>query len=317
MGIILSLEPLKQEWLIDVEKKIKERIYVVTKAELFKGDGLEADTEVLICRDRDLNVGFLAKFPQLQFIFIVSAGVEKLPFSYLKERKILVANTSGVSDAAMSDYVLGGMLMYSSKFLECYQYKQENYWKPYLMSEGLRGKELLIVGAGKIGSAVAAKAKAFAMKIIGIRNQKMENQLFDVMDTLENLERYLVSADYVVCTLPLTENTYHLFDEKKFTKMKNSAVFINVSRGKLVDEQGIIKALKRGCIRGAVLDVFEEEPLNRESELWKLGNVIITPHSSGRIEEFLKHSMDVFVRNITAYRNDKDLPNHVDLEKGY
>lgn len=317
MGKIVSIEPLKPEWIGNIEKNIDEKIYVVAKNEMDKNESLTSSAEVLICRDRDLSEEFLNKFSMLKFIFVVSAGVEKLPFQYLQQRKILVANTSGVSDAAMSDYVIGAMLMYSSKFLECYKYKQQNYWKPYLMSEGLQGKQLLVVGAGRIGKAVAAKAKAFQMNVIGIKNQVVEDPLFDVVDTLENLDRYLATADYIACILPLTRETIHLFTQEKFTKMKKSAVFINISRGKLVDEQGLIRSLKANCIKGAVLDVFEEEPLSLDSELWSLENVTITPHSSGRIEDFLKYSMGVFEKNIMAFRNGIKLPSQVDLDKGY
>lgn len=317
MGNIISIEPLKPEWINSIEKKIGEKIHLIHKNELDENGCLIADSEVLICRDRDLSEGLLMKFPALKFIFVVSAGVEKLPFDYLQQNGIVVANTSGVSDAVLSDYVIGAMLMYSSKFFDCFRYKQENYWKPYLMSEGLFGKELVIVGAGKVGRAVAAKATAFGMRVVGIKSQVTEESLFNVIDVLDNLDSYLATADYVACTLPLTKETYHLFTEEKFSIMKESAVFINVSRGKLVDEQGLISSLKANSIKGAVLDVFEEEPLNSESELWSLENVIISPHSSGRIAEFLKYSMGVFEKNLLAFRNKEKLPNQVDLEKGY
>ncbi len=317
MGIILSIEPLKENWILEIERRIGETIKVVLKDEILKDKDAQNNAEVLICRDRDLTEDFLELFPQLHLIYIVSAGVENLPFQYLKKRDILVANTGGVSDSAMSDYVIGAILMFSCKFWDCFNYKQERYWKPYLITDSLQGKELLIVGAGRVGQAVAEKGKSFGLRTTGIKKTISEVPFFDEIDILDNLDTHLEKADYIVCTLPLTQETCYLFDEMRFHHMKEEAVFINISRGKLVKEEGLVKALRKGRIRGAVLDVFEKEPLDESSELWNLENLIITPHSSGRIEDFLKYSMYVFEKNIINYRNGKMLPNKVDLVKGY
>ena len=232
-------------------------------------------------------------------------------------RNIVVANSGGISDSFISDYVIGAMLMFSCRFLDCFYYKQKKFWKPYLYTDALRGKKLLIAGAGKIGKAVAQKAVSFGLSVTGVKTEITEETFFDSIITLNSLEMYLEEADYVVCAMPLTQETYHLYDSRRLDRLKKDAVFINISRGGLVDEDYLAGLLEQKRIRGAVLDVFEKEPLGRESMLWELENAVITPHSSGRCEQFLRHSLRVFGRNLTAYRKKQILPDMVDLDKGY
>lgn len=317
LGKIVSLESLNGEWIAEIEESIHEKIFFIPQS--CDSDVLEVmqDTDVLLCRDRDLSEAFLSMFPKLGMIFVVSAGVENLPFQYLKGRKILAANSSGISDSIISDYVMGAMLLFSCKFLDCFYFKQEKIWKPYLHIDGLKGKKLLIVGAGNIGKAVAAKAGAFGLKITGVKTEIAKEPFFDNIITLDKIEMPLKEADYVVCSLPLTTNTYHLFDARLLDNLKKDAVFINISRGGLVDEAYLTSLLAQKRIRGAVLDVFEQEPLGKGSMLWDLKNAVITPHSAGRCERFLKYALAVFARNVSAYRNKQALPDMVDLDKGY
>ena len=313
----ISIEPLKSEWMQTIRSKCEVELYYVSRENLNQNEELLGDAQILICRDRDLSEAFLSKLKKLELVFIVSAGVEKLPFEYLKKRDITVANAGGVSDTAMSDYVIGAMLLFSSRFKECIEYKNQHYWKPYLMTDVLMNKKLLIVGAGKIGQAIAKKAKAFEMKIVGVKRTMGVLTDFDRLTTLDKLDEELEDADYVVCTIPLTDNTYHLFDKQRFEKMKDTSVFINVSRGKIVDEEHLTDILLERKIRGAVLDVFETEPLASESTLWGLDNVILTPHSSGRIEEFIRHAIDIFIINVKQYCRGERMDNEVDLEFRY
>lgn len=313
----ISIEFLKEEWILNVKRNCGVNIELVER-------GLEAEykekieeCEVLICRDRDLSEAYLDKFLALKYIYIVSAGVEKIPFNYLKRRKINVINSGGTSDSAMSDYVIGAMLLFSCRFKECVESKIKRHWEKFLLSESLKGKKLLIVGAGKIGRAVAKKAKAMEMTVYGIKRDIVEVPGFDEIFSLQELEKILPVADYIVCTIPLTKETVYLFDKSKFSRMNTDAVFVNISRGKIVNEKDLITVLEGKNIKAAVLDVFETEPLPKESRLWELDNVVITPHSSGRIEEFLGKSMEIFSYNMNCLIENKRIPNLIDLEKGY
>ena len=273
--------------------------------------------EILLARDRDINILLLEKMVSLKMIFVVSTGVERLPFKYLQERNIVVANTIGVSDETMSDYVIGALLNFSSNFLSCFHYKNHRHWQKYLCTEPLAGKNLLICGTGRIGKKIAEKAKAFRMKTIGIKTKIEQVSFFDEVYDMTSFENQLEKADYTVCCLPLTKKTYRLFNFNAFSIMKQSSVFINISRGGLVDEDELIVALEENQIKGAVLDVFETEPLPKESKLWDLDNVILTPHSSGRIHNFLDYSIHCFCDNLISYKTTGKLVSPVDLNKGY
>ncbi|MCC8049998.1 MAG: D-2-hydroxyacid dehydrogenase [Clostridiales bacterium] len=313
----ISIEPLKSEWVDNITTHCNVAFSYVPRAEIEVHREEFEGAEVLLCRDRDLSPDFLDMFPQLEFLFIVSAGVEKLPFDYLKKRKIVVVNSGGISDRAMSDYVMGALLLFSCKFGECFEYKRIHYWKPYLMTESLADKRLLIVGAGKIGKEIARKAKVFDMQIIGVKQSPEKLSGFDKIITLNELDEELPDADYIVCTIPLTPLTYKLFDMQRFQKMKETAVFINISRGNIVEQKDLETVLKEKRIKGAVLDVFETEPLSPDSSLWDLENVVLTPHSSGRIEEYIKYAVECFIADFNRYAKGETMQNRVDLEKRY
>lgn len=314
---IVSIEPLSEESIINIKKVSNEDIQYIAREEI---DNLVEDlatTEILICRDRDLNIAFLEHLVCLKWIFIVSNGVDKLPFAYLAERNIQVVNSPNISNDAMSDYVMGAILMHTCRFNELLEYQRESYWKPYAMTESLRGKNLLIVGAGKIGKDIAYKANAFGMNVDGICRVEKHIDVFRQIKGISELYKMCAEADFVVCTLPLTAETKYCFNEKVFKCMKKTAIFINISRGAVVNTNELIQCLKDKVIGGAVLDVFEIEPLAKESELWNLDNVVITPHSSGRIDNYFGYVMEIFKANLCSYKEEGKLINQVDLIKGY
>lgn len=131
------------------------------------------------------------------------------------------------------------------------------------------------------------------------------------------LDQLLSESDFVVCSLPLTKETRHLLTIREFSLMKPSAFFINVGRGAVVKEEDLISALSQGLIKGAGLDVFEEEPLAAESPLWDMPNVIMTPHSAGFDEEHAKNTFDIFLKNLVRFQQGLPLINQVDKELGY
>lgn len=314
---IISLEPLKPEWISKIELVTGQKVQVISREELLQQESTLRNAEVLICRDRDLLPDRLDVFENLKWVFIVSTGVDKVPFEYFYEKGIRVSNSPNISNDAMSDYVMGAALFFSCQFNQLIKCQAEKYWKPFAMTEPLNNKKMLIVGAGKIGQAIAHKAKAFGMSLYGICRTAKEIECFDVIKGMSALDDMCQEADFVVCTLPLTNETKYVFNEDIFNKMKHTAVFINIARGALVDTEALIKCLKRRSISGAVLDVFEKEPLAYESELWDLDNVFITPHSSGRVANYLERSMEIFEKNLTAYIKTGVPLEEIDLAKGY
>ncbi len=275
------------------------------------------DTEVLVCFDGDADAEFIHNAENLKWIHLLSAGADAMPFDVLKERKIILTNSKGVHKYQISEQVLGYMLLFE-RALNYFIRKQMNReWDKSVRVSELYGKSVCILGVGSIGEEIARIAREFGMKTIGVRKSGNMSKFIDEMYTNDNMIYAVSKADYVICALPLTDETYHLLGKDFFKNMKNDAVFINIGRGKVVDESSLIDALKNKTIRGAALDVFEEEPLSKESPLWDMENVIITPHTAGISPHYMERGIEIIKHNIKAYLGDGDFINRVDLEKQY
>ncbi len=316
-GSVATLEPLREETRLAICQSIQEEVIQLDRNSL-KTEELE-EIEVLICRDRDITEGMLNQCPNLGMIFILSVGVDKLPFKILQEREILVSHVSGdICSGTIAEYVIGAILMFSCKFISSIYHQTECYWQKFQITDSLVGKNILIFGTGKIGRKIAETAKKFDMHTVGVsRSGGVGDSAFDKRITMREMKEWLGKAEYVVSTLPLTEETYHLFNAELFKEMNANSVLINISRGKVVCEQDLAEALNSGEIAGAVLDVFEVEPLAQDSRLWHMKNVLITPHSSGRVEDFVGKAAMFFPENLLAFRQKKKMPLAVDLEKRY
>lgn len=316
---IHSIEPL-EKYLIDKIHNGAKTETIILDRKTFPHNLSEnelSDIQVLICRDRDKIDSIIDACKNLKFIFIVSTGVEKLPFQKLIQHNIRVANTGGVNANIMSEYVIGYILSQSVRICENLTNQTKHYWKKYQCVDSLSGKNLLIVGAGRTGQLIAEKAKVFKMNIIGVKKHITDVINFDRIISLNNIDDYLSWADYIVCTIPLTPETEHLFDYNRFSKMSKKCCFINISRGKLIKQDDLIDTLKKGNIKSAILDVYETEPVSPNSELWDTPNLYMTPHSSGRLENFLDYAINYFIKNMNAYNNNHRMPNELNLENGY
>ena len=162
----------------------------------------------------------------------------------------------------------------------------------------LSGKTVCILGCGSIGSECARRFTVFDCSVIGVATARRSQPFFEEVVALEDLDTVLPQADVVVVTLPLTETTRHLLDESRFARMKPGALLVNMARGTIVDTDALLAALKSGHLSGAVLDVFEEEPLGADSELWDLENVLITPHNSFVSDRVQQRMTQVIFENL-------------------
>ena len=179
-------------------------------------------------------------------------------------------------------------------------------------------KTILLLGVGSIGSYVAKIAKALDMHVIGFRKHREHpGQNIDTIVGVEQLNKVLPEADFVINALPLTQETDQFVNEAFFDGMKQSAYFINIGRGQTVNETALINALQTHQIAGAGLDVFNEEPLPESSPLWKMKNVIITAHYAGGSSTFHLRMLAVFIENLQRYLNNEPLRNVVDKKNGY
>ena len=177
---------------------------------------------------------------------------------------------------------------------------------------------MLVGGVGAIGTETARLCHAFGTHVTAIaRSKKKKLPFVERFATSERLDDLLPEADYVIITLPHTEETHHLFDKKKFKLMKSSAVAINIGRGGIINEKDLIESLQKKIIAGAGLDVFEKEPLSADSPLWDMQNVIITPHHSGLSLRYMDRAVEILCKNLTVYLKGVPPPNEVDKKLGY
>lgn len=308
--------------LVKISEQAKSEIFEKTREQVFIPETPEeqskmlGDADVLISNNM-INVSTLNQCKKLKFLFIMSAGVETLPFEVLKEKNILVANASGFHAPQMSEQALGVMLAFSRSIRHAIQNQQKHYWEPHQSVNTLMGKTLCIVGTGSIGKGVAKKAAVFGMNVIGVKRHASAVEGFSEIYGIENLLQALPRANYILLLTPLTKETYHLFDEEQFASMKKEAVFINFSRGDTVNEDVLIKALSSKKIAGAALDVCHEEPLAPSSPLWDMENVIITPHTAGFVPDYASHAISVLIPNLIAFRKGEALPTQVNLTAQY
>jgi phosphoglycerate dehydrogenase-like enzyme len=174
---------------------------------------------------------------------------------------------------------------------------------------------------GRIGTEVARLVQAFGCRVLAIRGSAVGRRQgeppADELLSPYDLPYLLSESDYVVLAVPLTERTRHLIGEEELRAMKPAAVLINISRGAVIDEAALVRALKEGWIGGAALDVFEREPLSDESELWGMENVIVSPHVSGATELYFQRAVPIFCENLRRYLDSRPLLNVIDPQRGY
>jgi phosphoglycerate dehydrogenase-like enzyme len=232
---------------------------------------------------------------------------------------VQVTSVSGIHAIPIGEFVITLMLMLAKQAPLCFELKKSRQWKEFPPAV-LHSKTVGIVGLGSIGGEIARLSKAFSMKVIAIRRstKKLASaRNVDVLLPLEGLNQLLTQSDFIILSLPLTNETHGLIGEKQLKIMKSSAYLINVSRGAIIDEQALIEALENNQIAGAGLDVFATEPLPAESKLWRLKNVIITSHISGVMTDYLTKTTIVFCENLRRYLAGQKLLNIVDKKAGY
>jgi phosphoglycerate dehydrogenase-like enzyme len=233
--------------------------------------------------------------------------------------KVTLTNVSGIHATPIGEFVLQLMLMFSKQAPLCFRLKEEKQWQR-LGTTVLRSKTVGIVGLGHIGREVARLAKAFGMRVLATRrsvDRAGSARYVDLLLPPAQLPRLLSESDFVVICVPLTPETKGLIGERELRMTKPGAYLINVARGKIVKEEVLVKALEEKWIAGAGLDVFSTEPLPVDSRLWELPNVILSPHISGGMEDYLEQGTRIFCKNLRRYLSGRKLVNVVNKERGY
>jgi len=277
--------------------------------------------------------------PNLRWVQLKSAGVNRhLDHPLVQDEKVVLTSMSGVITGQIAEYVLMALLAFGQKLPQLLQNQKDHHWPDSAEKWGnfmpieLRYSTVGILGYGSIGRQVARLLQPFGAQVLATKKDVMQPEdsgytgegmgdphgdFFDRLYPIEALHSFLKESDFVVVSLPLTAATHHILDAEAFTAMKESAYLVNVGRGGLIDEGALIQALEYKQIAGAALDVFEEEPLPKDSPLWDFKNVIISPHISGISPHMQAETLDFFIENINRYLAKLPLYNQVDLKQGY
>ncbi len=282
-----------------------------------KLDALLGNAEVLLARS--LPKDLIKRAPKLKWVQMTFAGMERIVQDKdLVNSEVKLTNASGIQAATISEYVITLMLAFDKHLLEFAKQKQEKAWKPLTMID-LRNQTVGILGLGNIGKEIAKRSKALGMKVIAYDRPRktMRAQYVDKLVSGEQIKDIFTESDFVVSSLPSTPQTNGLIGEKELRMMKPTAHLINISRGAIVDEPALIRALEQKWIKGAGLDVFATEPLPKESKLWGLPNVIYSPHCCGRLDDTDDYVADLFADNLKRYLAGKRLVNLVDKKAGF
>lgn len=275
--------------------------------------------------------------PSLRWVQLHTAGVEMI-FSHplYTQTDILFTTVSGIHAINMAEYVMAQILAFAHRLSFMLEDQAQRTWpakrwQRYVPDE-LYGRTIGIVGYGSVGRQIARLASTFGMTVLAVkRNAKdptdsgytlpgigdPEGDIPDRIYPPQALKSFLAECDYVVLTVPLTEETHHLINAETLAAMKENAVLVNVARGAVVDEAALTEALNKGQLAGAALDVFEEEPLPEESPLWTMPNVILSPHVSGFTPYYSERAADVFGENLRRYVAGQTLINLTERSRGY
>jgi phosphoglycerate dehydrogenase-like enzyme len=283
------------------------------------------DAEVLCAYNVPANWRELA--PRLRWLQYPGAGIDALqPTGLLAPQSgVIITTATGIHSTAISEYVFGSMLMFNWNWPQMVRLQDGHVWARSASWYNLGGRELAdqtlgIVGLGSIGRRIARLGRAFGMRVVAIRRSTAEGEKdpdVDQVFSANKLHDLLAMSDYVVISVPLTPQTEKLIGEAELRAMRPNAYLVNIARGRVVDEQALIRALHEGWIAGAGLDVVEKEPLPSDNPLYSMPNVILTPHISGASVHYDERLAALFAENLRRYRAGQPLTNRYDPSRGY
>ena len=238
----------------------------------------------------------------LEWIHGLSAGLDHFPLDRIEEEGIALTGASSANANSVAEHAMSLVLAFERRLNHAIRQQERTEWQLYEASE-LRGKTIGLLGVGEIGGRIADLASAFGMEVVGMKRDVTDYP--DAVDEIhppEELQEVLGQSDYVVVCCPLTEETRGMLTIKEFsTSMSRDAVLVNVGRGEIVKESHLAIAVQRGFIRGAGLDVFEDEPLPVDSPIWNTKNIVVTPHAGGATDHFLRRCGELFAENYGLY----------------
>jgi len=255
--------------------------------------------------------------PNLRWIHIIGAGIEPLlPLDWLP-RRVQLTNNSGVHVEKIGEFATMALLMLNCRMPEILANQRERRWRP-IFTPSISGKCIVIVGLGDMGGTAARQAKRLGLKVLGVRREPRPHRYADEVLGVAHLAQALARADFLFVATPLTPETRNLIDRRALAAIKPGAGLVNVGRAGVVDYTALAEALASGRLAGAVLDVFDPEPLPADSPLWATPKLVVMPHcSSDDLERYLPLTLDLVFANLRRLMAGKALKNRIDPKRGY
>lgn len=255
----------------------------------------------------------------LRWVHSLSAGVEAVLSPEFIASDIPLTNARGVFKESLAEFGIAAMLFFAKNLRRMLRNQEAGRWEPFDV-DMLEGATLGVVGYGEIGRATAKLAHAFGMKVLALRRRHALSEKDPLLDGSYGPDRLgdlMAASDYVLVAAPNTPETHHMVNAAALARMKRTAIIMNVGRGPVIDEPALIEALESKRIRGAALDVFEQEPLPDGHPFYRLENVLLSPHCADHTVGWLEKAMRKFVENYKLFEADQPLDNVVDKKAGY
>jgi phosphoglycerate dehydrogenase-like enzyme len=258
--------------------------------------------------------------PNLRWVHSRSVGLERTLFPELTESPVTLTNGTGVFSASLGEFALAAILYFAKDFRRMIRNQQAGVWEAFDVMP-VSGQTVGIIGYGDIGRAIAARVRPMGMTVLALKRHAssltgadpMVEQIYGPEQRIEMISR----CDYVAVAAPLTSETRGMITDAEFAAMKPTAVVINVGRGPVIDEAALVRAISKGRIKGAALDVFDQEPLPLGHPFYKLENVLLSPHCADHTPDWLDNAMRLFIAQFERFRVGKPLLNVVDKKLGY
>ena len=319
VNLLVLADPAEPQLKMLDPLRAMTNIVVGQSPELFEQAAPVADAMLVWSASRSLVQQVFAMAPKLRWVHTRAAGLDTLLFPALVDSPVPLTNSSGVYSRSLGEFVAAAMLFFAKDFRRMLRNQAAGRWEQFDVEE-LHGRTMGIVGYGDIGRAAAAQAKGLGMQVIALRRQPDKSRADSLVDEVmgqSDILELMRRSDYVVVAAPLTPDTRGLVGAAAIGAMKPSGVLINVGRGPVVDEAGLLAALRSKSIRGAALDVFDQEPLPQDHPFYAMDNLLLSPHCADHTQTWVDDAMRFFITNLGCFSRGEALANLVDKQSGY
>jgi phosphoglycerate dehydrogenase-like enzyme len=320
-GTILVLgDPNEPQLALLRQQLVDVKMLVGNSTEVFELEAAHASVLFNWSGSLALLEAVFGMCPNLLWVHSRSVGLERTLFPKLVESSVTLTNGIGVFSASLGEFVLGAILYFAKDFRRMIRNQQVGVWEAFDVLP-VSGHTVGIIGYGDIGRAIAARVQPLGMKVLAVKRHipatRSEDSLVDQVFSPERRIEMISRCDYVAVATPLTAETRGMIGEPEFAAMKPSAVVINVGRGPVINERALIDALSNNKIKGAALDVFDQEPLPADHPFYKLENVLLSPHCADHAPDWLDQAMQLFLAQFERFRKGEPLLNIVNKKLGY